>query len=334
LFFYSLISRRKEINKYGIVQGTTYTTLPFLDNGVPVVSHFGSTTFGFLKNVPSEKKLEREKKELSAIFREIKKNLSISERTFSVKSLRDISNIEMHVAKKSNAVIATSAKVKSELVTKGVKKEKIHIIHNAIENYWFRPSPLKRAKRTAGLVYLGRMGDDVFTIKLKGINRLIFVFRNFPLLKKKVIGMCSKIEGYNALFSSFPKLKIVLSAKKKKIPGLLRNNYADILVNPGRYEGFCLSLVEAMSQGLVPVTFPVGIAPEIIRNGENGYIVETIDEMVEKIRYLSQKRKKRAEMADRAMQTARQFNADAMIKQMVSLYKKLKTENSRRRLIH
>ena len=40
LFFYSLLERRKEILKFNIIQGTTYTPLPFLVFSVPVLSHF------------------------------------------------------------------------------------------------------------------------------------------------------------------------------------------------------------------------------------------------------------------------------------------------------
>ena len=57
LFFYSLIKKHEDAKKYDIIQGTTYTPLAFIGNGMPVISHFGSTTYGFLKAVPSMKNL-------------------------------------------------------------------------------------------------------------------------------------------------------------------------------------------------------------------------------------------------------------------------------------
>ena len=34
-------------------------------------------------------------------------------------------------------MVATSLKVKEELMAMSVKEERIHLIHNAIEDYWF-----------------------------------------------------------------------------------------------------------------------------------------------------------------------------------------------------
>ena len=58
LFYFSLIKKRGDIDEYDLIQGTTYTPLAFLGNGIPIISHFGSTAWGFLKSVPSLKNLE------------------------------------------------------------------------------------------------------------------------------------------------------------------------------------------------------------------------------------------------------------------------------------
>lgn len=323
LFFYSLINKKRHANKYELVQGTTYTVLPFLNNGVPVVSHFGSTTYGFLKRVPSLKKLRKEKNELVSIFKKLKRTLGINNRSVSIRSLQDIYKIEIEVAKKSSAVIATSNKVRKELVRNGVSKSKIHLIYNAIEDYWFETKLTKKVKKEADLIYLGRMGDDAFTIKLKGINRLIYVLSKFRKSNKMVIGMCSRVKEYTQVFSQLPNTSCYLSEEKKKIPQILEDHYGDIYVNPGRYEGFCLSLVEAMSQGIVPVTFPIGVAPEIIENGKNGYLVKSIDEMVEKINLIKSDADSRKKMADSAVKTSRRFTPDGMITKLDRLYSKI-----------
>ncbi|MDD4877846.1 MAG: glycosyltransferase family 4 protein [Candidatus Nanoarchaeia archaeon] len=328
LFFYSLISHKNHADNYDLVQGTTYTVLPFLGSNTPVISHFGSTTYGFLKSVPSLLNLESEEKTLLGIYANLKEHLGITRRSSSIKSLKDISRIEIEVARKSTAVIASSEKVKHELVKNKVKADKIHVIHNAIEDYWFRSKPIKKAKQTAALVYLGRMGDDTFTIKLKGINRLLYILKKFPNIDKHIIGMCSKVDRYYLLFSGIPRVAASLSIEKKKIPSLLRSHYADIYVNTGRYEGFCLSLIEAMSQGLVPVTFPIGVAPEIIENGKNGYIVHSLDEMAKIIYRLSKSPEKRKNMAESAMKKARMFNADKMAAQLKNIYNEVCAKTS------
>lgn len=47
---------------------------------------------------------------------------------------------------------------------------------------------------------------------------------------------------------------------------------ADLFVNPSDYEGFSLTLVEALGCALPVVTTAVGVAPEVIRDGLNGFL--------------------------------------------------------------
>ena len=52
---------------------------------------------------------------------------------------------------------------------------------------------------------------------------------------------------------------------------------ADLFVFPSEYEGFGLSIVEAMAAGLPIVTTPVGAATEVVRPGSNGWLVPVAD---------------------------------------------------------
>ena len=90
-----------------------------------------------------------------------------------------------------------------------------------------------------------------------------------------------------------------------------------------RYEGFSLSLIEAMSQGLAPISFPVGVAPEIISNGENGFIVHTIEEAEEKINLLLKDTVLRHRLSLNAKETAKQFKPDIMSEKIINLYRKI-----------
>ncbi len=47
---------------------------------------------------------------------------------------------------------------------------------------------------------------------------------------------------------------------------------ADLFVNPSDYEGFSLTLVEALGCALPVVTTAVGVAPEVIHDGLNGFL--------------------------------------------------------------
>lgn len=56
-----------------------------------------------------------------------------------------------------------------------------------------------------------------------------------------------------------------------------RYNYFDAMVLPTVFEGFGLVILEAMAAGLPVITTPNSIGPELIGDGENGYIVPIRD---------------------------------------------------------
>ena len=320
LFFFSLIERKKDISSYDIIQGTTYTPLAFLHSKIPVFSIFGSTSYGFLKAVPSSKILNKEHSDLLKVFNDLKEKGVLISSTPCVQPVKDVSRIEIHVAKNSCLVVATSELVKKELIKNGVPQEKIAVVWNGIENFWFKALPKKRIKNNASIVYLGRMGEDSFTIKLKGINRMIYILKLFPELEKVVVGLTEKADIYKQVFDEIPKTTFYPNLKRKSVPKIFKKNYGDIVINTSRYEGFCLSLIEAMSQGLVPISFPVGVAPEIIKNGQNGFLVNNVRQMVFKINKLAKNKEQRIKMAKMAMETAKVFTAETMAKKYFELY--------------
>lgn len=320
LFFYSLLEKRKKILACDIIQGTTYTPLAFLRFSKPVVSHFGSTTRGFLRAVPKTCNIEDG---CVKIFHQLKKDGAIKELNIKTRRpLNDISLIEKYAAERADYIIATSRIVKNDLIEMGIPAEKIKIIHNAIEDYWFDNADFEPAAEP-GIVFLGRIGEDSFTIKLKGIGRLILILKQFAEIPKLSIIMSRNKPLLSWLRNRIPRHTVMANVSKENIPTLLSQRAGSIALLTSRYEGFSLSLVEAMSQQLVPVTFPVGIAPEIIRDGENGYIVNNVEEAMKKTRLLLNDASLRNELSLNAKETARQFRSETLINQTISLYREI-----------
>ena len=321
LFFYSLLEHKEAILKYDIIQGTTYTPLPFLAFNVPVVCHFGSTARGCLESTPRTSDLSEEER---GVYKELLRLDVIPE--FDLKTLRpieDIADIETIAATRATACIATSRKVYEELVRMGVSTDRIHVIHNAIEDYWFDP-PRDATRQSPRLVFLGRLGNDVFTLKLKGLSRLVQLYRAFPDTPKTTVCMTTNRKLKEWLRVSFPKHYMYVNFRKDLIPGALAPLYGSVLLITSRYEGFSLSLVEGMSQGLVPVAFSVGVAPEIIRSGENGFLVSTTEEAIARTRELLNDEEKRLSMASAAKETANQFRSSRIAKELEVLYRDIK----------
>ena len=287
-----------------------------------MVSHFGSTTRGFLEHTPKTRELPaRAKKLWEHLYREeVLEDLDFK----TYRPMRDISDIEELVARKATACIATSLGVKRELVESGVNSEQIHVIHNAIEDYWFESSP--RETLPTQIVFLGRLGNDTFTLRLKGLDRLAEVYAAFPKVKKATICMTTNQKLKAWMRKSFEHQEMFVNLRKDLIPQVLAPRFGSILFIPSRYEGFSLSLAEGMSQGLIPVSYPVGVAPEIIRHGENGFLVNSNTAAIRHMKELLASPKLRERMALSAQETAQRFRSDYIASSLLDLYRKLKWE--------
>lgn len=319
LFFHSLLEHQEEILKCDLIQGTTYTPLAFLSFPIPVVSHFGSTSWGFLKAVPRTAELDERLRDALIDLKRARVIRELNVRTR--KPLRDVAEVEKLVASQADAVIATSAVVRDDLLSVGVPSARVHVVHNAVEDYWFDRRTLALRDAPA-LVFLGRIGHDVFTMKLKGIDRLIDLYRAFPTLEKRTVGMTMNTSLVAWMDRSLAHHRFEQNVAKMDIPGRLRGLEGSILIVPSRYEGFSLSLIEGMSQGLIPVAYPVGIAPEILRNGENGFLVSSQDEARATVRFLMHlSPQERRALALRAREAARTFNAKAIAAKLLRVYR-------------
>lgn len=320
LFFYSLLEKREEILRHDIIQGTTYTPIAFLRFSKPVVSHFGSTTIGFLRAVPKINRLESECRE---IFFRLKQLGVLSELNIKTRRpLYDIASIEKYAAERADYIVATSEIVKNDLMSIGIEAGKIKVIHNAIEDYWFEV-PTATLKNEPAIVFLGRIGEDPFTLKLKGVDRLIWLFERFPDTRKFSIVMSRNKRLVKWMKNNIPNHSIVANAIKDDIPDLLAEYAGGVAVLTSRYEGFSLSLIEAMSQGLVPVSFAVGVAPEIIHDGKNGFVVHNLEEAEERIKELLKDTALRHRLATAARETAKQFRSDLMAEKIIALYREI-----------
>jgi glycosyltransferase involved in cell wall biosynthesis len=171
------------------------------------------------------------------------------------------------------------------------------------------------------------MGNSVFDLKLKGVDRLIDIYRNFENIKKTTICMTKNKNLTSWMMNSIKNHFLFVNIKKDKIVGIIKKLRGGILIIPSRYEGFSLSLIEGMSQGLVPVIYSVGVAPEIIRNGENGFIISSQEEAISKIDLLLSNYKLRNKCSIEAEKTAKLFSSDKIASKLIRLYKNVCAQN-------
>lgn len=104
---------------------------------------------------------------------------------------------------------------------------------------------------------------------------------------------------------------------------------------PEKLEHFGMSTVEAMTHGCVPLVFRCGGQPEIIQQGINGFLWETLDELQEHTLRLAKDRKLREAVAQAAHERSQSFSRDAfraraqdLLSKLVSLRRKAEPEPS------
>lgn len=95
---------------------------------------------------------------------------------------------------------------------------------------------------------------------------------------------------------------------------------------PSRHEGMPMSLLEMMAYGLPCVMTPVGGIPQVVCDGENGYMspVGDVEALVERLAELLASPELRGRIGSAARRTIEQdFNIDANIRRLESLYREL-----------
>ncbi len=127
---------------------------------------------------------------------------------------------------------------------------------------------------------------------LKGADRLIEAFLRlapeFPDVKLKILGWYEQSERQQLLTLAGGSKQIELVRAAPNVVTLRVIGGCQVLVHPSRCEGGPRTVIEGLAAGVPVVGSDVGWIPDLIRNGENGYVVPggNIRELEERIREL------------------------------------------------
>lgn len=168
--------------------------------------------------------------------------------------IRKMRKIQKLVCDSAEVVITPSEYLKKIVTGWGVNPAKIKVIYNSVE----RPAIIDQ--RSAIRDKLG-ISENTFLIVSSGRD---VPWKGFELLREVVVG----------LKTSNPEveLKILHDSPQQELHEWIAS--ADIYVLNTGYEGLSNTLVEVLHIGTPIITTNVGGNPEIIRDGENGLLVE------------------------------------------------------------
>lgn len=239
-----------------------------------------------------------------------------------------------HYAPFLTTAIGVSTEICNNYINKcGINKENVVRIPYGVERSETEPQTLYLAgKNTLSLVYVGRLEDEQ-----KRASDLIPIIQ---LLVKEKVNFHFKIIGDGLLFS---KLKEELSQEISQgfvqLTGWLSSKEliqhlctSDAFILTSAYEGFCISLIEAMAHGCCPVVTDIDSGnKELVTNDKNGFIVPVgdIKEFVDKIKILSLFPEKLLEFRQNAWKTGREYSVDRMVDTYYNCFEGAKKEANR-----
>jgi starch synthase len=208
---------------------------------------------------------------------------------------------EMSEHRDATAIVLASSFARQTLVEQGVPEEKIRIIPYGVDRVRFQP-PADRSERPFRFVFVG-----IITAR-KGIPLLLEAWKRLGRTDAELWLVGPASAQVRAALPNLPGLKLKRAVPQVDIPGFLQQ--CDVFVFPSYFEGFGLVILEAMACGLPVITTTATGGPDIITQGDDGWVDEpgTLDTLIETMRFCVENRDRVSEMGANARATAEQFS--------------------------
>lgn len=164
---------------------------------------------------------------------------------------------------------------------------------------WAAPAPARDGRLR--VLFVGSLGQR------KGLSYLFRAARSLGTgVELTVIG-ARPLAACAALERELAHVRWVPTCSHREVLGHMAAH--DVFVLPSLFEGFGLVLLEAMAMGLPVITTPNTAGPDLITDGEEGFLVpiRSAEAIAEKLELLRADRARRDSMSDGARRRAAEF---------------------------
>lgn len=200
--------------------------------------------------------------------------------------------------------------------------------HKKVRKLRDRELKYKKTDKRIHIIYIGRLIEE------KGVQLLIEAISmlNVNDIMLEIVGDGNYREEIEALVKSYNlKDVVVLYGEQPEVEKYLLGS--DIFVHPAIWnEAFGITLIEAMSYGLVCIAFNKGAIPEIIDNEVNGFLVDECNaealarSLNKTIDTFKTDRKLMEEIRKNAVNRSRDFSFDKYVQRLHDLYVSLEEQ--------
>lgn len=246
---------------------------------------------------------------------------------------------DRRLSKRTYMRIVNSEGVRENLVrTVGLPRDRIRVIYNGVdENRLAASAPSAELRR--------RLAWPADAPVLLAVGRLV-PEKNYPMLLRAIQGLRNRIPGIRAAIAGWGRLDATLATlraelglddcveflgRREDVADLM--HAADVFAMSSNSEGFSNALLEAMWVGLPVVSTRVNGAVEIVRDGENGFLVDVGDERAFEARAerLLRDAELRRRLGDGASHDVQQrFSMSAMVAAHMQVYEEAAANAARR----
>lgn len=211
-----------------------------------------------------------------------------------------------------------------DYLKRGVKKEKIVTIPNGLNLKRFdkkEDNKLKKkySKNKKLLLYVGRIHES------KGIHYVLEAIKELDinfLIVGRDTGFKAILENKIKELNLEKRVYFINNADDK----LIAKSYsiADAFVLFSEWEGFGITVIEAMAAGKPVLVSNRGALPHLVKNGKNGYVIKfkDINSLKEKIRFLLDHKKISKKMGNEGKSFSKRFGWSRVVLEYENLYKR------------
>jgi glycosyltransferase involved in cell wall biosynthesis len=290
---------------------TIYTFNKFIKQTNPDIIHIHSTYAGFfIRIIYFLKKKEHKIVYCSHGWSFLMDTATLKQKIYLL--------IEKILSIKTDAIINISKYEFIKSVEKGIDKNKSYLIYNGIsKQIKLERIDLHLDDEYINLLFIGRFD------KQKGLDILLDVINKYQKELSKIRLYLIGKEILNNKKISIPDNVIQLGWINNR---LLDSYYSkfDVVIAPSRWEGFGLVVIEAMKNKKAVIVSNKGALPELVQDGENGYVF-TLEDENQLFKILSNlERKKLQELGINGEKRFLQsFTSEQLNNNLIKLYKKL-----------
>lgn len=225
-------------------------------------------------------------------------------------------------------IIAISESVKKDIINAGAMSKKVTVVYNAIDFKRIDNNLPQTHTFDKNKVVIGNVAR--FEPEIKGQDILLDamgkLIKLYPQIKCLFAGAPDKghYDQYVSLKERMEKKypnNISFMGNIDDVAGFLKK--IDIFVLPSRFEGFGLSLVEAMSMGVPCVASKLAGPEEVLEYGKRGSLfeAENSNELVSKIEYVIENySEEKCKAQENRSYVRNKYDIRNMTKQLISIY--------------